>query len=66
MSSDSQIEKRLKNLEAHLEKENDILLHAVQSFRTLDKIAYKLGVLDSEQSYATRVSWWPMICWWAL
>jgi len=61
MSGDSQIEKRLKSLETHLEKENDILLHAVQSFRDLDKIAYKLGVLDTEQSYATRVSWWPMI-----
>lgn len=59
--SETQIEKRLKNLEIHLQEENDVLYDAVQSFRDLDKIAYKLGILDREDSYANRVSWWPMI-----
>jgi GTPase Era involved in 16S rRNA processing len=60
----SYIEKRLKNLETHLEEENrdnPALLEAVKTFRELDKIAYRLGILDQEQSYATRVSWWPMV-----
>ncbi len=58
------IENRLKNLENHLEQENHdnpTLFQAVKSFRDLDRIAYQLGILTEEQSYATRVSWWPMI-----
>lgn len=60
----TQIEKRLQNLEEHLaseSKDNPTLFKAVQSYRDLDKVAYRLGILDQEQSYATRVSWWPMI-----
>jgi len=62
---ETQIEHRLKKLEEHLKTEegegNDILYDVVQSFRQLDKIAYKLGFLSEQQSYATRLSWWPMI-----
>lgn len=61
MPEHTQIEQRLRNLENHLKEENDILYDVVQSFRDLDQVAYELGVLDPEQSYATRVSWWPMI-----
>lgn len=61
MSYDSQIEKRLKSLEVHLKEENDVLFNVVESFRQLDQIGYQLGLLDREQSYANRVSWWPMI-----
>ncbi|MFK5971136.1 MAG: dynamin family protein [Candidatus Marithrix sp.] len=58
----TQIEVRLKNLKEHLKKENDILCEVVDKFRELDKIAYKLGFLNPDtQSYAIRVSWWPMI-----
>lgn len=62
---ETQIDHRLKKLEEHLKTEegegNDILYDVVQSFRQLDKIAYKLGILSEQQSYATRLSWWPMI-----
>ncbi|MDM8568541.1 dynamin family protein [Thiotrichales bacterium HSG1] len=58
----TQIEVRLKNLKEHLKKENNILCEVVDKFRELDKIAYKLGYLNPDkQSYAIRVSWWPMI-----
>ncbi len=63
-NSTMQIAKRLQNLEAHLAEENQdnpILFKAVQSYRELDQIAYRSGILTEEQSYATRVSWWPMI-----
>jgi len=59
-----QIAKRLQNLEQHLAEEsqdNPILFKAVQSYRELDQAAYRLGLLDEEKSFATRVSWWPMI-----
>ena len=55
------IDDRLKKLELHLKKENEILVDVIRSFRTLDKVAYQLGILHEEQSYATRVPWWPMI-----
>ncbi len=56
-----QIEERILNLEAHLAKENPVLLQIVQSFRELDKVAYRLGFLDGEESFTTHVSWWPLI-----
>ncbi|MCP4697131.1 MAG: dynamin family protein [Gammaproteobacteria bacterium] len=61
---DTQIDKRLKHLEAHLaeeNKDNPTLVKAVKSFRNLDRIAVRLGILGKGQSYATRVSWWPMV-----
>jgi len=59
--SGSVIEHRLKSLEAHLAQENPVLLHAVQSFRTLDRVAYRLGLLPTDASFATQIPWWPLI-----
>ncbi|MCU0935032.1 MAG: dynamin family protein [Gammaproteobacteria bacterium] len=56
-----QLEQRIRSLEHHLERENPILLESVRSFRQLDEVAYRLGLLDRDESYATRVSWWPLI-----
>ncbi len=56
-----QIQQRLKRLEEHLKAENPVLLQVVHSFRQLDQVAYALGLLDHSESFATRVSWWPMI-----
>jgi GTPase Era involved in 16S rRNA processing/uncharacterized membrane protein len=61
MSQLTQLEKRLQSLEAHLQLENPILLHVVKSFRKLDRVSRRLGILDQEESYATRVPWWPLI-----
>jgi len=55
------IESRLKNLESHLEQENPVLLNTVQSFRTLDRVAYRLGLLEPDDSFATKIPWWPLI-----
>jgi hypothetical protein len=55
------IEARLRNLEAHLEQENPILLDAVQSFRELDRVGYRMGLLSRDESFATQVPWWPLI-----
>ncbi len=60
MSKNAQQE-RVKRLEAHLKSENPVLAGAVQSYRKLDRVARKLGVLDPDDSYAARVSWWPVI-----
>jgi GTPase SAR1 family protein len=55
------IRKHIRRLQAHLARENPILLEVVKSFRTLDGVAYRLGLLDRNESLTTRVPWWPMI-----
>ncbi len=55
------IEKRLKNLKSHLKEENPILIEAVNSFATLDAIAFKMGLISRDESYATQIPWWPLI-----
>lgn len=55
------IESRLKNLESHLREENPGLLNAVASFRELDLVAYRMGLLSRDASYATTIPWWPLI-----
>ena len=55
------IEGRLKHLESHLEQENPILLNTVKSFRKLDRCAYRMGLLEADESYATQIPWWPLI-----
>ena len=57
----AQLQQRIKQLETHLASENPQLLGVVTSFRKLDKIAYRLGLLNTDQSYATEVPWWPLI-----
>ena len=55
------IEGRLKHLESHLEQENPVLLNTVQSFRKLDRVAYRMGLLNADESYAMQIPWWPLI-----
>ncbi len=55
------IESRLQHLETHLEQENPILLSTVRSFRTLDDVAFRLGLLSGDNSFATQIPWWPLI-----
>jgi len=61
MSESTQLEQRLQSLEMHLAQENPILLQAVASFRKLDNVARRLGFLRPEESFATRISWWPLV-----
>lgn len=55
------IAQRLDSLERHLDQENPVLLSAVRSFRELDKIAYDMDLLREDESFATRIPWWPMV-----
>src|SRR5690606_8509755 len=54
-------QERVNRLEAHLKQENPVLAGAVQSFQQLDRIARRLGLIDADDSFATQVSWWPVI-----
>ncbi len=58
---DKNIRKRLKSLEAHLREENPVLVSAVEGFRGLSRVGYAMGLLGTDESYATQISWWPLI-----
>ena len=58
---DKTIRKRLKSLELHLQEENPILVSAVDGFRQLSRIGYSMGLLDTSESYATQIPWWPLV-----
>ncbi|WML89634.1 dynamin family protein [Thiothrix lacustris] len=61
MTPAKRMEQRLKRLQEHLKRENPVLVEAVNQYRELDAVAQKLGLLSSNESYATQISWWPMI-----
>ncbi|PCI40529.1 MAG: hypothetical protein COB46_06770 [Rhodospirillaceae bacterium] len=52
---------RLSNLETHLKEEHPDLVHLLPSYRQMDKVLYRLGLLSKDESVATRITWWPLI-----
>lgn len=58
---DKKIKERLNKLEVHLKNENPLLVDAIALFKKLDRVAYKMGLLEYNESYASRISWWPLI-----
>ena len=61
MTPAKRMEQRLKRLQEHLKRENPVLVEAVNQYRELDAVAQKLGLLDGGESYATQISWWPLV-----
>ncbi len=59
--ADPSITQRLQSLEAHLKHESPTLLSAVESYRQLDRVGYRMGLLQPSQSYTTLIPWWPLI-----
>ncbi|MFP4561427.1 MAG: dynamin family protein [Thiohalorhabdus sp.] len=57
----SYIKQQLSNLEHHLQEENPILVDVVRSFRRLDRVGYRMGLLSRDESYAMFIPWWPLI-----
>jgi len=52
---------RYLKLEQHLTEENPVLLDIINNYRELDKIGYKTGLLKRDESYASQISWWPLV-----
>ena len=61
MKPQQRIDTRLNKLQEHLERENPMLVKVVDEYRSLDSIARKMGLLNADESYATQISWWPMV-----
>lgn len=58
---DKSIVKRFDSLKVHLERENPLLIDAIAGFRKLDSIGYQTGLIDTDDSYAMQISWWPLV-----
>lgn len=56
-----EVRSRLHYLENHLKNESPLLVDAVRGFKELDQVAYRLGLLNKKQSFATQIPWWPLI-----
>ena len=52
---------RLKRLQEHLDRESPILVSVVDRFRRLDVLSKNMGLLQDGESYATQISWWPLV-----
>ncbi|MEE9310278.1 MAG: dynamin family protein [Cocleimonas sp.] len=61
MNPAKRMQNRLQRLQAHLKRENPILVSVVGRYRQLDSISQKMGLLRSDASYATQISWWPLV-----
>ncbi len=51
----------LSKLEQHITMENSVLSDALVSYRQLDQLAYRMGLLSKDESFALSIAWWPMI-----
>lgn len=56
-----QLIKHLDDLQSYLRREQPILASLVDEYRKLDQVAYSMGLLPRNQTYADQVSWWPLI-----
>ena len=58
---DKSIVKRFDSLRTHLKRENPVLIDAIAGFQSLDSVGYKTGLIETDESYAMKISWWPLI-----
>lgn len=61
MPSSSSAPTRTDSLEAHLKRENPLLLEPLAEFRRMDGIARRMGLLTASESFTRRVPWWPVV-----
>lgn len=61
MSPEKRMQQRLERLQEHLKREAPVLVDVVDRFRRLDRIAKRMGLMTYGDSFATQISWWPMI-----
>lgn len=52
---------RLTNLNKHLKEEHPNLVPLFLSYKETDAVLRKIGLISSDESMATRISWWPTI-----
>ncbi len=53
--------KYLLNLEKHFAADSPVLLKASKVFQELDQIEYDLGLIEMDETTASKNSWWPIV-----
>ena len=53
--------KHLVNLEKHFANDNPVLLKSAKIFHDLDQIEHELGLINNDETTASKKSWWPII-----
>ena len=59
--ADKTVSKYLSNLEKTFAKDNPVLLEAARLFHNLDQVEYDLGLIEQEETTASKYSWWPIV-----
>lgn len=59
--ADKTVSKYLVNLERHFANDNPVLLNAAKVFHELDQVEYDLGLIENEETTASKYSWWPVV-----
>ena len=54
-------QERYKKLKEYLATENPVLLDIIDDYSQLDQIAYKIGLMEKDDTFTSHISWWPMI-----
>jgi len=52
---------RYEKLKEYLSAENPVLLEVIKEYEALDNIAREIGAIDENDSYTSKISWWPLI-----
>ncbi|CAG7855950.1 hypothetical protein MCAMS1_00273 [biofilm metagenome] len=59
--ADKTVSKYLLNLEKQFANDNPVLLNATKIFHELDQVEYELGLIENEETTASKYSWWPIV-----
>lgn len=55
------VSKYLLNLEKQFANDNPVLLNTTKIFHELDQVEYELGLIENEETTASKFSWWPIV-----
>ncbi|MCF8006164.1 MAG: hypothetical protein K9K84_02045, partial [Methylovulum sp.] len=55
------LSKYLMNLEKQFASDNPVLHQVAEIFQELDQIEYDLGLINADETTASKDSWWPIV-----
>ncbi len=59
--AEKSVSKYLLNLERQFASDNPVLSNTAKIFHELDQVEYELGLLENEETTASKFSWWPIV-----
>jgi hypothetical protein len=61
LMTEKTVSKYLLNLEKNVALDNPVLLQATKLFHQLDQLEFDLGLIENEETTASKNSWWPIV-----